>query len=511
MNVISRIKRNWQSGITVALVSVPLSISLAVASQTTPLTGIITAIWAGLIASLFAGSNFNIIGPTGALSGILATFALVHGGQALPMLALVTGALILVAYLLRVEKYLIFIPGSTIHGFTLGVACIIGLNQLNFALGLSGLPKHEYLIQNVIESFKHLQNFSLPALLCFLFFLCLLLLLLKWVPQLPAIITITPLGLILGYVSSHYFPHTVQTLGDLFGSISFSFFSFPHLHFESSMIMTGITLAFIAILETMISARIADGMTKTRHNARKELFALSIANIASGLAGGIPATAALARTALNVKNHATDAISATICSICIAIISFLFLPSFSYIPLAVIAAILVYVALRMIEAEHFYTLFHYDKINFFISLLVALLTIVYDPIIGILIGISLSLIMFAKQISSRQPISHESERANTHTLIYAFKGPVCYMNCQTHRARFTTNLDPYSTIILNLADISSIDMDGIDALNEIIEQLHTAKKLIILVIPDKKIAHLIKTNHRFRSLSDAIHFANTHA
>lgn len=500
MNIINRIKKNWQSGITVALVSVPLSISLAVASQTTPLAGIITAIWAGFVASFFAGSNFNIIGPTGALSGILATFALTHGAHQLAMLAVITGILIFFAYLLRLEEYLIFIPGSTIHGFTLGVACIIALNQLNFALDLSGLPKHEHFIQNVIESFTHLQNTSLPVLCCFLFFLGLLFLLLKWMPQFPAIIMITPLGIILGYINSQHVPHTLQTLGDLFGTISFSFFTFPQLHFERPLLTIGITLAFIAILETMISARIADGMTKTRHNARKELFALSMANIASGLAGGIPATAALARTALNVKSHATNAISATICSFGIAVISLIFLPYFSYIPLAVIAAILVYVALRMIEAEHFYMLFHYDKKNFFVSLLVALLTIIYDPIIGILVGISLSLIIFAKQLSYRHFISHEIEKSKTHTLIYTFKGPLCYINCQAHLKRFETNLDTHSIIVLNLADISFIDIDGVDVISQIIEHLHNTNIKVLMIMPNNPLSKLLMLSDQIKTL-----------
>lgn len=499
MNVVNRIKKNWQSGITVALVSVPLSISLAVASQTMPLVGIITAIWSGFVASLLAGSNFNIIGPTGALSGILAAFAFTHGAELLPMLAITTGLIILIAYLLHLEDYLIFIPGSTIHGFTLGIACIIALNQLNFALGLSGLPKHEHLIQNVIESCTHIGNASWITLACFIFFLSFLFALLKWLPQLPGIIMIAPLGILMGYAVSLYSPHTLQTLGDTFGSISFSFFLFPQFHFTGSLIITSITLAFIAILETMISARIADAMTKMRHNPRKELFALSMANLASGFAGGIPATAALARTALNVKTHATHAFSATICSIGIAVISLLFLKYFSYIPLAVIAAILVYVAIRMVEAEHFATLFHYDKKNFWISILVALITVASDPIIGILVGISLSLIMFAKYLSQGFFKAHDTaniselpDAHHTKTLVYTFKGPVCYINAQAHQARFETNLDNYSTIVLDFTHVSFIDIDGVDAISHIIDQLHQAHKKVRIIVPDHKVAQLLK-------------------
>ena len=124
-NIFSKIKFNWKSGITVALVSIPLSVSLAVASQSSPVEGIITAIWAGLVASLFGGSNYNIVGPTGALSGLLAAYALMHGSSSLAMLAIMCGVFILLAYVFKLERYLFFIPASTVHGFTLGVAFII--------------------------------------------------------------------------------------------------------------------------------------------------------------------------------------------------------------------------------------------------------------------------------------------------------------------------------------------------------------------------------------------------
>jgi len=123
--IIENLKKNYRSGITVSLISIPLSISLAVASNVSPLIGIITAIWAGLIAAIFGGSNFNIVGPTGALSGIIATYVIVHGISSLPILTITAGIMIIIAYILKLERYLILIPSSVIHGFTLGIAFII--------------------------------------------------------------------------------------------------------------------------------------------------------------------------------------------------------------------------------------------------------------------------------------------------------------------------------------------------------------------------------------------------
>lgn len=149
--IISATKLNWKSGLTVSLVAIPLSISLAVASHASPVVGILTAIWAGLVAALMGGSNYNVVGPTGALSGILASYAILHGSETLATVALLSGVIIYLAYVFRLHKYLVFVPGSAIHGFTLGVAFIIGLGQLNFALGITGLTAHEKFIDNLLE------------------------------------------------------------------------------------------------------------------------------------------------------------------------------------------------------------------------------------------------------------------------------------------------------------------------------------------------------------------------
>ncbi len=277
------LKQNWQSGLTVALVAIPLSLSLAVASHATPLQGIITAIWAGLIASLFAGSNYNIIGPTGALSGVVGTFALMHGPEALPMLALVAGVMIFVAYLAKLEHYLVFVPSSTLQGFILGVACIIAFNQLNFALGLSGLHQHEKLVENVAETFMNIGATSLPTLGIFLLFFGGLFALGKLTPKFPGAISLTPIGLLIGYLSTKgMLPFHLQTLGERFGNISPVPFQAPAISFGSHLLLPALTIAIVAILETMISAKVADGMTRTKHHKRKEMFALSLANIGSG-------------------------------------------------------------------------------------------------------------------------------------------------------------------------------------------------------------------------------------
>ncbi|MCL5875850.1 MAG: SulP family inorganic anion transporter [Candidatus Dependentiae bacterium] len=509
---LSKLEKNWKSGLTVALVSIPLSISLAVASGVSPVAGIITAIWAGLIASLFGSSNYNIIGPTGALSGVIASYALAYGAEYVPALAIISGIFIFVAYFFKLERYLIFIPSSVIHGFTLGIACIICLNQMNFALGLQNIPKHEKFIKNVIESFKHIPETSGSTLVLFILFFVLLLLVRKVIPLIPGAIIISPLGILAGYMAErNIIPYYFQTLGNKFGEITPSLKKIPLFSLENHMVMPALVIAFVAIVETMLSAKIADGMTKTKHNTRKELFGLGLANIISGFTGGIPATAALARTALNVKAGATSRLSAFLTSLGIAGGSFLFLSYFSFMPMAVVAAILIYVAINMIEREHFERLFVHDKGNFVIAMLVALITVYEDPIIGVISGTIMALLLLVNQLAQsyyeitvHQPkadVKGNTDALQKNILMYAFKGKLVYINCQAHVVRFQTNFTQYNGIILSLADVYFIDLDGVDALEEIIELVQNRKQIIALVISGSQINAMLQRSKRIKDLT----------
>ncbi len=492
--IMQRLKDNWQSGLAVALVSIPLSISLAVASGTCPTAGIITAVWAGLVAALFGGSNFNVVGPTGALSGVVASYALVQGMDALALLTILSGCFILLAYFFRLERYLILIPSSVVHGFTLGVACIISLNQLNFALGLQNLPQHEHLRANVWETILHSSDVSLAALLVFVVFLGLLFVLRWLTPKIPGAILVAPLGIAFGYASVIGFvPIHLQTLGEKFSNVTFKFFLMPHIAWYQHVMQTAAVVALIAILETMLSAKIADSMTDTKHDARKEMFGLGVANLASGIMGGIPATAALARTALNIKAHANYKTSAALSAVFIALISLFLLTAFRYIPLAVIAAILIYVSVQMIEAEHFISLFKYERVSFWVSLLVAAVTVYKDPIAGILLGAAIALLLVVNKISQGQcdikagslnEVDDGQDKVkaldkDATIVLYSIKGKLCYINSQAHLTRFETELGKYTYIVLRLKEVYFVDLDGVAALDEMVEMAHERGQIMV--------------------------------
>lgn len=503
-NLRKRLTQNWPSGLSVALVSIPLSVSLAVASQAQPVVGIITAIWAGLIAAISGGSNYNIIGPTGALSGILAMYAIAHGAETLPTVAIVSGLLILLAHRLHFEKYLIFVPASTVHGFTLGVAGIIILSQLNSALGLNNLPLHAHLIANTRETLLHLTQFSGLTFTIFLSSLSFLLITTKLAPKIPGVIFLTPIGIGLGYLTTaNYLPYTLPTLQTKFGTITPSLGLKIHFSWDPQIISVSLVVAFIALLETMISARIADSLTKTKHHRRQEIIGLGLANLASGIMGGIPATAALARTALNIKAGATNKTSAIISSIGIALISLLFLSWFKFMPLAVIAAILVYIALRMIDLHHFQRLYSLDRPSFYVALFAAVITIYLDPTMGILCGITLASFTVLDKLSQGhfELITGHKDHFDVpeNTLIYSFKGQLVYINTEAHLARFE-NLQPYQTIILRLRTVFFIDVDGLEALDQIISLIQAKGENVLITEACNSILPALQDSPHFVAL-----------
>lgn len=518
--IIENIKKNFKSGLTVSLISIPLSVSLAVTSGTTPIVGIITAIWAGLIAAIWGGSNFNVVGPTGALSGIVGTYVLLYGINGLPMLTFITGIFIFIAYFLKLERYLVLIPSSVIHGFTLGVAFIIGLGQINFAFGLQNLPQHENLFNNILESIKHFSNISWITFVIFIIFLIGLLIFKKITQKIPGAIILAPIGILIGYLSeTHTIPFYLQTLGSKFGDINFHFFERPQFIFSSLMLETAMVIALIAILETMLSAKIADGMTHTKHNGRKEMLGLGLANIVSGLMGGMPATAALARTSLNIKTGATKRYSAIISVVNVSIISLFLLEYFKYIPLAVIASILVFVAIQMVEREHYEKLWKYEKSGFFVSLFVAIVTIIKDPIVGILFGVSISLLIFIDRISHghfnlkvnkfNEGLVHSVSGTKLEdikegdVLLYSFKGELCYINSRAHIERFETNIKKYKYVILRFRRVHFIDTDGIEALDEIINIIEKRGQQTILTgINPSNLSLIEELSHEYKKIKE---------
>mgnify|MGYP001568500463 CR=1 FL=1 len=539
--MMDQLKANWKSGLSVALVSVPLSLSLGIAAGGTPIMGIITAIWAGLIAGMLGGSKFNVVGPAGALAGILALNALQYTPGILPFLAIGAGLISLAVWALGWDKYLIFIPSSVVHGFTLGVALTIGFGQLNAALGLTGLPSHETILENIIESLRNVAATDFAALVPFLIGLGLLFYIIKKKPLWPNSIIVAILGIAAGYASSiGVIPFHMVTLAEKYPALALNLFSIPSLGaLRASAAFADISaiaqvmlvvrlsavVAFVLILETLLSAKIADGMTKTKLDSKKEMLGVALANIVSGIFGGIPASGVFARTALNIKSGATSAYSQIIQALLVGVITFVLLPGFQYIPMSIIASILVYVAIRMVVREHFVKFYTFDKVAFVTSMVVAILSIAYEATTGILVGTAAALLFLVNRISSAQSnITVGTNKPLTETkegdiIVYRFAGELTYVNSKSHVEMFPTLL-PRKAVVLNFRHLFYIDLDGVEALDEIIEHLESKKQNIYLTGIRDQVAlfikeqswykHLVEKGHVFNRTEEAVAAAYAH-
>ena len=278
----------------------------------------------------------------GALSGVLSAFSITYGPSIQPLLAIIAGLMSLAVWLLSLERFFVFIPSAVMHGFTLGVAFIIAVNQLNFILGLPALPRHESFLANVAESLRNLAQTNWLAVVFFAAAFGALYTLSLRYGKVPWSIVLAGVGIIIGWMQGLNGP--IATILSRYGDLDLQLVQISAIFTTGlnistsdwiSLLTGAASICVIAVLETLISAAIADRMTKTLFNQQREVMAVGLANLASGLAGGIPATAALARTALNIKSGATSRAAGIVSGLAIIILSTALFGLFKFLPLPV--------------------------------------------------------------------------------------------------------------------------------------------------------------------------------
>lgn len=551
-NGFSSWRNDLMAGFNVSLINIPLSVSLGVASLATPSQGIITAIWSGLIASIFGGSAFNIVGPTGALTGILSKYATELGSDILPWLAITSASVIFIAYLLRWDRYSIYIPCTVTEGFTLGVACIIAIGQLPAALGLIKMQKHSNAVSTLWELLTRYNEYNyISIILCFTLWFSLYWLI-KWVPRIPWSVLIVSIGIVIGYLDTHkYIDLGLITLKDKYGMLESAVIA-PNLttniplHHWWTIIVGSLSIAFVAVLETIISGRIADSMTRTTMNQRQEVIGLALANIVSGLAGGIPATAALARTSLNIRSGAQSKLSGIASAISTGMFAYLIMPLFSYMPLLVVSALLFQVSVGMVDTRHLADLIRYDRNALIRTLLVAVIACAVDPTSGIVVGAIMGLLdsadslasgfceimvtndflqyrtvdahhtneLLVKSIQSSVSAEPKSNPSGVGWLaaIYRPIGSLSYLSAISHVSRIRS-LYPSKYLILSMRFLNHIDMDGVAAIQDVITDLQNRGITVVITTLTPQtyerfsllpwFQQMIKDNNVYTSLHDA--------
>lgn len=401
------------AGIIVGIVALPLAIAFGIASGVTPEKGIITAIVAGLVISLFGGSKVQIGGPTGAFIIIIYGIIQKYGFEGLTIATLMAGFFLLLFGLLHLGTIIKYIPYPIVVGFTSGIAVTIFTTQIKDLFGLT-LPSNP---SDFIEKWGvYLQNFDTIDPWCAIIGVASVLVIAitprfsKKIPgSLIAIILMTVVALLL---KNYAGISSIETIGDRF-SISNELPSaqVPNMNWETikSLVSPAITIAILGAIESLLSATVADGVIGDHHDSNTELMAQGLANIASPLFGGIPATGAIARTMTNINNGGKTPIAGIIHAVILLLIFLFLMPLAKYIPMACLAGVLVVVSYGMSGWRSFLAVMKNPKSDITVLLITFFLTIIFDLTIAIEVGLIIACLLFMKRMSETTDVKAITE------------------------------------------------------------------------------------------------------
>jgi len=388
------------SGLTVAIVALPLSMAIAIASGLSPGRGLYTAVIGGFIVSLLGGSRFQIGGPAGAFIVLVAVTADRHGVDGVILATMMAGVLLIAAGFLRLGTYIKFIPYPVTVGFTAGIAVIIFASQLKdlFGITLAGKEPGELIPKlTALAGAAHTANYSAIVISAISIAIIVVL---RWLrPAWPGIL----IAVVVAAVATWALSLPVETIGTRFGGIprELPLPAWPAFSFEKARTLfpDAIAFALLGAIESLLSAVVADGMTGRRHRSNCELVAQGFANIGSALFGGMCVTGTIARTATNVRAGARGPVSGMMHSVFLLAFMMIAAPLASYIPLAALASVLAVVAWNMAEKQEFATLIRTSRSDATVLLATFLLTVFRDLTEGILVGFALGAVIFINRMA----------------------------------------------------------------------------------------------------------------
>lgn len=465
------------AGIIVAIIALPLSIALALASGVGPEEGLYTAIVAGFIISFLGGSTVQIAGPTAAFATIVAGVVAKNGMEGLVLATLMAGAFLIIMGLCKLGSLIKYIPYTITTGFTAGIAVTIVIGQMKdfFGLVYAGGEKPVETMEKLEVFLEYFSTVNFQAVIVGLVSLAILIVWPYINKKIPGSLIAVMAGIFMAMKMD------VFTIGDLY-SVSSSLPKFSAPHFDLALIRNvlpdAFTIAILAAIESLLSCVVADGMTNSKHRSNAELVAQGVGNMGSALFGGIPATGAIARTAANIKNGGTSPISGMVHAAVLLLILVLLMPYAALIPMPTIAAILFVVAYNMCQWRPFVHLVKTaPKSDIAVLVITFVLTVVFDLVIAIEVGFVLACLLFMKRMSDETGVVGwkyvEEETDDSEKLkilpkeirVYEITGPLFFgasdRITQISMKEFT------KCLILRMRSVPAIDVTAMNALEEL--------------------------------------------
>lgn len=458
------------AGLIVAIIALPLSIALAIASGVSPEKGLYTAIIAGFVIALLGGSRVNISGPTAAFATIVAGIVAQYDIDGLILATLMAGAILILMGLLRFGSLIKYIPLTITTGFTSGIAVTIVIGQIKDFLGLT-FAEGSRAVETTekMECIAHSITTLNPwALLLGAIGLAILIV---W-PKISKRIPGSLIAVLVGTAIVKVFNWDVNTIGDLYTiSSALPRFSAPSfdLHMIRELIPSAFTIAILAGIESLLSCVVSDDMIDDKHNSNTELIALGVGNICSGLFGGIPATGAIARTAANVKNGGRSPIAGMVHALVLLLVLVVLMPYAAWIPMPIIAAILFMVAYNMCEWRQFVKICKTaPKSDVLVLVVTFALTVIFDLVVAIEVGLLIALVLFMKRMADITHIrtwSKADELAASdngrlkaipdRTAVYEIDGPMFFASADKFGA--IPIKDGVQVMILRMRNVPAMD------------------------------------------------------
>ena len=464
------------AGIIVAIIALPLSIALALASGVGPEQGIYTAIAAGFVISFLGGSQVQIAGPTAAFATIVAGIVAKSGVEGLAVATIMAGIILVIMGFCHFGSLIKFIPFTITTGFTSGIAVTIVIGQLKDFFGVTYPAGME-----TIETMQKLKAFAagfgsvnLHAIIVGVVCLAILIVMPMITEKIPGSLV----AVIAGILMVKFLPLHVNTIGDLYTvSNKLPAFRLPVFSYDviQGSLSDAFTIAVLAAIESLLSCVVADGMIGGKHRSNTELVAQGAGNIISALFGGIPATGAIARTAANVKNGGRTPVAGMVHAVVLLLILVVLMPCASWIPMPTIAAILFMVAYNMCGWREFVTLLKTaPKSDIFVLVTTFVLTVVFDLVVAIEIGFMLAVILFLKRMSDVADVRSweyvEEEREGLRivpkgTLVYELEGPMFFAAADKF---LSVSADKNTkVVILRMSDVPAMDVSALRKLEEV--------------------------------------------
>ena len=482
------------SGIIVAIIALPLSIALALASGVTPEQGLYTAIVAGFIISFLGGSKVQIAGPTAAFATIVAGIVLKNGMEGLAAATILAGILLIVMGVLRLGSLIRFIPYTITTGFTTGIAVTIFIGQIKDFMGITFLHSPVETMEKLREVFVCMDTLNPMAVLIGALSLAILIIWPRFIKKIPPSLV----AVIVSAVLVKGLDLKVNTIGDLYTiSSGLPVFHMPHITFGliQKVMPDALTIAVLAAIESLLSCVVADGMVGGRHNSNMELIAQGAGNAASALFGGIPATGAIARTAANIKNGGRTPMAGMVHSVVLLLVLIFLMPYAALIPMPAIAAILFMVAYNMSEWREFTDVVKTSpKSDAAVLLITFFLTVVFDLVLAIGVGLVLSSFLFMKRMADVSDIygwkyaedyreGEDAERIDlkpvpAHVMVFEVSGPM-FFGAADKIAQIPFDSRKH-VLILRMRSVPAMDATALNSLKKLNGRCRKAHVTMIL-------------------------------